>query len=73
MLIALWLSNYQLRDQVDRAYDRALAGALRSIDHNISTASGGLSLEQPYLILEFFELTANGSLYYRVATEDGLA
>ncbi|CAM3992569.1 sensor histidine kinase [Bordetella tumulicola] len=73
MLIALWLSNYQLREQVDRAYDRALAGALRSIDHNISTASGGLSLEQPYLMLEFFELTANGSLYYRVATEDGLA
>jgi len=73
MLIALWLSNYQLRSQVDQAYDRALAGALRSIDHNISTASGGLSLELPYVMLEFFELTANGSVYYRVATEDGLA
>ncbi|CAM4188835.1 Sensor protein QseC [Bordetella tumbae] len=73
MLIALWLSNYQLRNQVDQAYDRALAGALRSIDHNISTASGGLSLEQPYLMLEFFELTANGNVYYRIATEDGLA
>ena len=33
----------------------------------------GLSLEQPYLMLEFFELTANGNVYYRVATEDGLA
>ncbi|KDB97045.1 sensor histidine kinase [Bordetella bronchiseptica] len=70
---ALWLSNQQLRNQVDIAYDRSLSGALRSIDHNISTASGGLSLEQPYLMLEFFELTANGNVYYRVATEDGLA
>lgn len=73
MLIALWLSNYQLRSQVDQAYDRSLAGALRSIDHNISTASGGLSIELPYLMLEFFELTANGNVYFRVATEDGLA
>lgn len=30
-------------------------------------------MEQPYLMLEFFELTANGSVFYRVATEDGLA
>lgn len=73
LVAGLWLSNQQLREQVDIAYDRALAGALRSIDHNISTASGGLSLELPYLMLEFFELTANGSVYYRVATEDGLA
>ena len=40
----LWLSNQQLRNQVDIAYDRSLSGAL-IIDHNISTASGGLSLE----------------------------
>lgn len=73
MMVALYLSNHQLREQVDSAYDRSLAGALRSIDHNISTASGGLSMEQPYLLLEFFQLTANGHVYYRVATEDGLA
>ena len=73
MIGALWLSNHQLRNQVDTAYDRSLAGALRAIDHNISTASGGLAMEQPYLMLEFFELTANGSVFYRVATEDGLA
>lgn len=30
-------------------------------------------MEQPYLMLEFFELTANGNVFYRVATEDGLA
>ncbi|WP_424917647.1 sensor histidine kinase [Achromobacter spanius] len=73
MMGALWLSNHQLRNQVDVAYDRSLSGALRAIDHNISTASGGLAMEQPYLMLEFFELTANGNVFYRVATEDGLA
>ncbi|MEI2416547.1 sensor histidine kinase N-terminal domain-containing protein [Orrella sp. JC864] len=73
MIGALWFSNRLLKEQVDAAYDRSLAGALRAIDLNISTASGGLSMEQPYLMLEFFELTANGTVYYRVATEDGLA
>lgn len=67
----LW-STYSLRTQVDEAYDRALAGALRAINYNISTASGGLSVEQPYLLLEFFELTVNGRVYFRVASEDGL-
>src|SRR5690606_1125778 len=37
------------------------------------TASGGLAVELPYLMLEFFELTANDSVYYRILTEDGLA
>ncbi|GAA5233423.1 sensor histidine kinase [Verticiella sediminum] len=70
---ALVYSSASLKQQVDVAYDRALAGALRAIDLNVSTASGGLAMEQPYLLLEFFELTANGRVYYRVATEDGLA
>lgn len=73
MAVTLWFSNRMLKDQVDIAYDRSLAGALRAIDLNISTASGGLSMEQPYMMLEFFELTANGRVYFRVATEDGLA
>lgn len=73
MMTALWLSNHMLRSQINLAYDRSLAGALRSIDHQISTASGGLSIELPYLMLEFFELTANENVYYRVMTEDGLA
>lgn len=72
LVAALWLSTSQLRNLVDVAYDRSLAGALKSIDHNISTASGGLAMEQPYLLLEFFELTANGQVYYRVSTEDNL-
>jgi len=73
MTAALWLSNHELRKQIDIAYDRSLAGALRSIDHLISTQSGGLSVELPYQMLEFFELTANENVYYRVMTEDGLA
>lgn len=68
----LWSTHF-LRTQVDAAHDRALVGALRAIDYNISTRSGGLSVEQPYLLLEFFELTVDGSVYFRVATEDGLA
>lgn len=69
----LWFSNQLLRDQVDAAYDRALAGALRAINLNVSTASGGLAVEQPFLLLEFFELTTNARVYFRVSTEDGLA
>jgi len=69
----LWLSFPLLREQVDAAYDRSLAGALRAINLNVSTASGGLAMEQPYMLLEFFELTAQGRVYYRVASEDGLA
>ncbi|WP_233597889.1 sensor histidine kinase [Comamonas sp. BIGb0124] len=68
----LWSLQY-LRTQVDIAHDRALIGALRAIDYNTSTASGGLAVEQPYLLLEFFELTVEGTVYFRVATEDGLA
>lgn len=66
-------SNSILKEQVEEAYDRSLAGVLRAIDINISTDSGGLALEQPYRLLEFFDLTASGNVYYRIATEDGLA
>lgn len=71
--IALWHSSYQLHHQIDLAYDRSLIGALRAIDHNIATDSGGLSVELPYLLLEFFELAADNAVYYRIMTEDGLA
>jgi two-component system sensor histidine kinase TctE len=57
----------------DAAYDRSLLGAIKAIDANISTDSGGLGVELPYTMLEFFQLTASGSVYFRVATEDGLA
>lgn len=54
------------------AFDRSLLGAIKAMDANISTASGGLSVELPYRMLEFFELTANGQVFYRVASGDGL-
>ena len=54
------------------AFDRSLLGAIKAVDANISTASGGLSVEQPYQMLEFFELTASGQVFYRVASGDAL-
>lgn len=57
----------------DAAYDRSLLGAIKALDANISTESGGLAVELPYRMLEFFELTASGQVYYRVASENGLA
>lgn len=68
----LWLAWRTASEAADAAYDRSLLGAVKSIDSSISNASGGLSVELPYRMLEFFELTANGQVYYRVATEDGL-
>lgn len=71
--IDIWSSAALLRHQAQEAYDRALAGVVRVIDLNISTESGGLALAQPYQLLEMFELTATGNVFFRVATEDGLA
>ena len=68
----LWLTWRTALDAANAAYDRSLLGAIKSIDANISTASGGLGVELPYRMLEFFELTASGQVYYRVATEDRL-
>ena len=68
----LWLAWRTASEAADAAYDRSLLGAVKSIDSSISTASGGLGVELPYRMLKFFELTANGQVYYRVATEDGL-
>ena len=68
----LWVTWRTAADAANAAYDRSLLGAVKSIDANISTASGGLGVELPYRLLEFFELTASGHVYYRVAIEGGL-
>lgn len=68
----LWVSWRTAIAAANAAYDRSLLGAIKSIDSNISTQSGGLGVELPFRMLEFFELTASGRVYYRVATEDGL-
>lgn len=71
--VGMWRSGEVLRQQAESAYDRSLAGALRAIDLNVSTETGGLSLAMPYQLMEFFRSTASGRVYYRVTTEDGLA
>lgn len=71
--LGLWNAWRTASAAANAAYDRSLAGAIKSIDANISTASGGLGVELPYTMLEFFELTASGPVYFRVASEDGLA
>lgn len=68
----LWLTWRTAVEAANAAYDRSLYGAIKAMDANISTASGGLGVELPYVMLEFFQLTASGQVYYRVATEDGL-
>ena len=68
----IWLTWRTVVDAANAAYDRSLLGAIKAMDANVSTASGGLSVELPYRMLEFFELTASGHVYYRVATEGGL-
>ena len=71
-LLQVWLTWHTARSAVNAAFDRSLFGAVKAIDANVSTESGGLAVELPYVLFEFFELTANGSVYYRVATQDGL-
>ncbi|MDB5762326.1 MAG: sensor histidine kinase [Herminiimonas sp.] len=68
----LWLSYRELLIAANSAYDRSLGGAIKAIDAGISTASGGLGMDLPYTVLEFFELTASGRVFYRISTEDGL-
>lgn len=72
-ILSLVFSIDLLDEQAESAFDRTLAGVLQAIDANISTPNGGLALEEPYRLLEFFQLTATGNAYYHVATEDGLA
>ena len=68
----LWLTRLDALDAANAAFDRSLLGAIKSVDLNTSTASGGLSVELPYRLFEFFQLTARGTVYFRVATADGL-
>jgi two-component system sensor histidine kinase TctE len=71
-LVELRVMAREVRRAANTAYDRSLLGALKSIDANVSTESGGLSVELPYRMFESFELTASGPVHYRVATADGL-
>lgn len=70
--VGLWFTRADAIASTNAAYDRSLLGAIKALDLNVSTASGGLSVELPYRLFEFFQLTATGSVYFRVATADGL-
>lgn len=72
MVFSFWVSSKELHDQVNAAFDRSLAGALRSIEVNLRTESGGLGMEQPFYLLEFLSLTTGSAVYFRVGTDDGL-
>lgn len=69
---SLWLTRVDSVNAANAAYDRSLLGAIKALDLNVSTASGGLAVELPYRLFEFFQLTATGNVYFRVATADGL-
>ena len=69
---SLWLTRTDAVASANAAYDRSLLGAIKALDGNVSTASGGLSVELPYRLFEFFQLTASGNVYFRVSTFDGL-
>lgn len=72
LAFSLWATYGHAVRSANAAFDRSLLGALRGLDLNVSTESGGLSVEQPFRLFEFFELTAAGAVHYRVATDDGL-
>lgn len=68
----LWSTHREALAAANSAYDRSIRGALKAIEANISTASGGLAVELPYRLFELLELTATGHVYFRVASRDGL-
>ncbi|HEX8886878.1 MAG TPA: sensor histidine kinase N-terminal domain-containing protein, partial [Noviherbaspirillum sp.] len=70
--LELVTANRTATDAANSAYDRSLLGALKALDANITTPGGGLAVETPYTLFEFFELTASGQVFFRVASEDGL-
>lgn len=71
-MLELYVTNRTVTDAANSAYDRSLLGAIKALDANISMPGGGLAVETPYTLFEFFELTAAGRVFFRVATEDGL-
>ena len=70
--LSLWATHTDAVGSANAAYDRSLLGAMKALDLNVSTESGGLAVELPYRLFEFFQLTATGEVYFRVATADGL-
>jgi two-component system sensor histidine kinase TctE len=70
--VGWWFTRSDAVAASNAAYDRSLLGAIKALELNVSTASGGLAVELPYRLFEFFELTASGSVHFRIASADGL-
>lgn len=72
MAFTVWSSIANIDEHVNKAFDRSLAGALYAISKNMHYESGGISMEQPFYMLELLELTTSSKVYFRVITSDGL-
>ncbi|QPT39244.1 Sensor protein qseC [Oligella ureolytica] len=72
MIFTVWGSIANIDEHVNKAFDRSLAGALYAISKNMHYESGGISMEQPFYLLELLELTTSSKVYFRVITTDGL-
>ena len=72
MIFTVWSSIANIDKHVNKAFDRSLAGALYAISKNMHYESGGISMEQPFYLLELLELTTSSKVYFRVITTDGL-
>ncbi|HZJ97135.1 MAG TPA: sensor histidine kinase [Oligella sp.] len=72
VIFTVWSSIANIDEHVNKAFDRSLAGALYAISKNMHYEDGGISMEQPFYLLEFIELTTNSKVYFRVITSDGL-
>jgi two-component system sensor histidine kinase TctE len=70
--VGWWFTRNDAVAASNVAYDRSLLGAIKALELNVSTASGGLAVELPYRLFEFFELTASGNVHFRIASADGL-
>jgi two-component system, OmpR family, sensor histidine kinase TctE len=70
--VGWWATRSDAVAASNAAYDRSLLGAIKALELNVSTASGGLAVELPYRLFEFFELTASGRVHFRIASADGL-
>jgi two-component system sensor histidine kinase TctE len=70
--VGWWFTRSDAVAASNAAYDRSLLGAIKALELNVSTASGGLAVELPYRLFEFFELTASGNVHFRIASADGL-
>ena len=72
MIFTVWSSIANIDEYVNKAFDRSLAGALYAISKNMHYESGGISMEQPFYLLELLQLTTSSKVYFRVITTDGL-